>query len=716
MRRRIEEKPVFWYNTLMSVNDLTNLGNEADASDEVRRLSARAEDEIVLRQVGLVPNDLDANIWNDAERRAMSTTITTNIIAALYRTRSRLTAARLNGLLDQGIQNALESVAQPPNGIGGRETVARVLAQAMYDALPKETWHVVVEQAINNAYTATNDREEAMKFYEKLRSDNDANDMSAGMAVLMAMRDPAVAPVANPSGTPPTESWQQRYIQAGDRAGIQGRIDGLKRQKNFHDAVDSVKSEAVRFTYPHVSTYSDSLAENANLGQDASRAYSTSTSWASAGMTALYRGETPDTLLTPDEKRAKAAAATALRSDLKNDLESYQKLERQLQSLMDKAQSLFVNPALAVPDLVKYFTVIGTAYVINPATLVNTLNMAVISAEIAANLAVTPPPVTTGGPLVASGALPVQISEQERNLSNAKDEKDISGTDVQRSVFRSYVKREQPGLSDADVDQVATHISNRSKVDGALRTSVNVGVENYLNVGSRTMFDSVSDSMHNWGTNEWTSRVGSTLAEIAKSLNIPVAAGGQPNWQAASYDQAVGAYFAIKELMDGKGPDQISFARRPLQAVQSLRTLSNIMTTRYVGQIENNLLNSLSAEEKKKVLKSRGKTSDLMKQFLLGDTPAWVKPNVEKALKRADGHASWFLRATYDLPFKAVDAAYSTGSWLANAGISGVSSAVSHYGADAAKIAAFSFLGGPVLGIAAWYAMKHFEKPSSAKE
>lgn len=696
----------------MSVNDLTNLGNEADASDEVRRHSARAEDEIVLRQVGLVPNDLDANIWNDAERRAMSAAITGNIIATLFGTRSRLTAARLNGLLDQGIQTALESVARPPNGVGGRETVARVVAQALYDALPKETWHIVVEQAINNAYPLANERQEAMKFYEKLRADNDANDMSAGMAVLMAMRDPTAAPLANTTTTPPIESWAQRYVQAGDRAGIKGRIDALKLQKNFHDAVDAVKSENIRFTYPHVATYSASLAENANLGQDATRAYSTSTSWTSAGMTALYAGETPDTLTTADEKRAKAAAANALRNDLKNDLESYQKLERQLQSLMDRAQSLFVNPALAVPDLVKYFTLTGTAYVINPATLTNALNMAVISAEIAANLAVTPPPVTTSGPLAASAALPAQIAEQERNLLSAKDEKDISGTDVQMSVFRAYVKREQPGLSDADVDQVSNHMLNRSKVDGALRTSVNVGVENYLNVGSRTMFDRVSDSMHNWGTNEWTSRVGSTLTEIAKSLNIPVAAGGQPNWQAASYDQAAAAYFAIKELIDGKGPAQISFARRPQQAVQSFRTLSNIMTTRYAGQIENNLMSSLSGEEKKKVLKSRSQTSDLMKQFLLGDTPAWVKPNVDKALKRADGHASWFMRGTYDLPFTAAGAAYSTGSWLGKTGISGVSSVVKNYGADAAKIAAFSFLGGPVLGVAAWYAMKRFEKPS----
>jgi hypothetical protein len=700
----------------MSVNDLSNLGIEADASDEVRRISANTEDTALLRQVGLLPRDLDADIWDDAERVAMASKIAANIIGIVGSTRSKLTYVRLNGMLDKSIESALQTVNRPPNGVGGRETVSQVLTQALYDALPKETWHIVTEEAINAAYPVAAERDAAYKFYEKLRTGNDANDMSAGMAVFMAMQDAASSPLGSAAGaTPIVPSWESKYVTNANKAGIQAEMSSLQQQKSLYDTAKGFAPEALTLSYRYAANLEELEEDVSNLPLDAAAVGSGTPSWRSRSMTALYAGETPDTLTKPAEQKAKKEAATSLLAEARQDLASYRKVLAQLDALMRRVEGLFANPAVDTPGFFGAYFDAGPPVRVDHAKITPATTSAAIVATLEADLAIGRA-MKNGKPFEKETDIQGKMDEETKKLSLAKDAKDVAGTEVQMSVFRAYIKRQQPSLSAADVDQVAKYILNRTKVDGVLRTTVDQSVENYVNVNGRTWTDNISNAAFNWGNGEWTSRVGSTLTEIARSLNIPKGADG-PNWQAASYEQASAAYFAIKELMDGKGPKDLSFARRPQQAVQAFTTLSRILSTRYAGQIESNLLKSLSDEEKKDIVKSRARTAKAVNDILLGDTPGWVRSDVDKAHARADRQATWFSRGAYNFTTgSAKTIGTNVGSWLGSGvsgGLSGAKSAVKHYGADAAKIAAFSLLGGPVLGIAAWYAMKHFEKPSS---
>lgn len=849
MRRRIEEKPVFWYNTLMSVNDLTNLGIEADLPEELRRISATTEHQALLQHFGIGALTLNTDIWtNAAEQRRLAGMISRNVAGRIATTRHALSEVQLANLLTPRIQAASELVAQRDAGTPERaQAVATVLAQAIYDALPKEILHVVIEQEIANTapayrapYTAT-EQDAARKFYEKLRAENDANDMVAGMAMFMAMHDatarPAgVAAVPASPGPPPTPAvpavvgWEQKYIvnntETVSRKNVAETVQKLKSfqpivlpsalpQNANRQQVSDARDRITDGTTGHIRRIDDHLSawaatETANQTQQ-TRERNELNQWEAdkrehelleqrrqneitqlretyrqeclsvqetnkaaaerhrsecviveqanqrdidayrAQIATLAVGGTPPPMPTPRPLPpsptpiplpgvpAAPAAIPPLRArPVESPLASFPLL-----TLVGAFGATLANPADARGKQVEYATTAANLQgVMDEFTRrENTLNdlLRVIQALNVSNFSATFPTfsaICTGTPPVVNPAA-IQANfdfaglaaEIERNFPNGlksveEYSKEVvesgknkpSGLDLSKSVIRSHVKTQRPSLSASDIESVSNYIINRTKVDGILRSSVDETMNHYLDVSDRTIGDSLSN---NWyGDNhEWFNRRRSTIDEIAAALRVPRRGGEQPNWQVASYEQASAAYYAIKELVDGKGPKDLLMTSKPQIAIENMRTLARILSTKYAGQMEAKLLASLPEDQKKNVTRSRARLAQELQSALTGDTPDWVNSKVSAAHARADKRVDWFSRGAYDITsgtLKAVST--NVGSWLGtgvSGGFSGATKAVKHYGADAAKIAAFSLLGGPVIGIAAWYAMKHFEKPSS---
>lgn len=681
--------------------DPSDLGIEADTPPELQAMASLTEQNVLLRHLGLQAADLDTDVWQAPERRRLMDQIAHHIVTNTTFTRRSITEAELSGLLDPAVERALATVEHLPATTARRESVSRALMQAIYETLPKDLLHAMIETQITNAYPAGVDRNAAQNFYAKLREGNGANDMSAGMAVLMAMED-------NPT-TPST--WNATYLSVGNRATVQAAIGSLQEQKGLYESVHSLRSESVLFNYQHpgVDTYADAIAEHQALRQDEGHAISGSVNpWFSSAMRTVYAAETPNTLTTADEKKAKVLAAKAFQQDLREDLGSYVKVVRLLEALLTKAQALFVNPAVALPDLYKYFNA-GT---IDPTQIRRTLTTAVIESEITANLAIIPAPVLrAGGSLTAEADIPARITQEQANLAGIKEEKDISGVEAQMSVFRRYIQNRQPSLSDADVNKVATYVSHRTKVDGILRGSVDTAMDEYLSVADRTAGESLSNYWHG-------NRHAQTIDQIARSFNIGLRAGQQPSWELGSYEQVSGAYFAIKELVDGKGPEGLRMTGRPAVAIENMRTLSRILTTRYAGQMEQRLVQSLPDAEKKKVLESRTHLAQAVKNMLTGDTPSWSAATVKRAHERADKRVQWARRSVYALPkntWNVGSAAVSkVGSWIGGAAkaVTNSEGFLAKYGKDAATIAAWSLIGTPALGLAVWYAGKSFAAPA----
>ncbi len=782
MRRRIEEKPVFWYNTLMSVNDLTNLGIEADMPEELRRFSATTEHQALLQHFGIADATLNGDVWAPAEQLRMSQLVAVNIADRIVNIRGALNAVQLTALLNPRIQAAVATVARhAPGSAEARQSVSAALAQAVYDALPKEILHQVMEQEIINplpgyraAYTV-DEQNEARKFYEKLRAENDANDMVAGMAMFMAMHDGTSNPVATPAippslGPPPTpaiparQSWEQKYIvnntetvsrknvaetvldfktaQAivlppgippnATQVEVQNIVNEMNVAGGTYAQLDDAINRQNRADNNHrrlTQTYETEVVawEQRKAVHDAAvQAYNQE--WATYHRELGTRGMTPTRPTTtnpgafPEVRPAKPTARAFRRFTLTGAFaanigtieEAHAKLaelrttERALQGAINEftARHTKINALIALlqalniqnipatfPTLASICTAAPLA--LDPASFPANFNYAALATEIERNF--------------PNGLK--SVDEYSKEVVEAGKKKP-SGLDLSKSVIRSYVKTERPSLSAGDIESVSNYIVNRTKVDGILRSSVEQGVDEYLNVNNRSMMESVSNRT-------FAHRHFQTVNQIGRSMNLPMV-DQQPNWQAASYEQASAAYFAIKELVDGKGPADLRMTARPQVAVDAMSTLSRILTTKYAGQMEAKLLASLPDDQKKDVTRSRARLAQEVQNVLTGDTPDWVKKKVAAAHARADSHSDWLDRGAYNLTTGALTSiGTNVGSWIgtgASNGWSGATSAVSHYGADAAKIAAFSFIGGPVLGIAAWYAMKHFEKPSSAKE
>ncbi len=704
-------------------DDVSNLGIEADASDETRRIAQKTEQEAFLERLGLLPANMNIDMWDQPQRALLITRVTTEIETRIAGSRRALSAADLQTILDPAVNVALDTVLRPANLAERTERTATVLAQALYDALPKEIWHIVVENEIMQRYggprpltsAQQKDVDDANKFYAKLREKNDANDMSAGMAMFMVMED---------RSSPDT--WEARYLKTSSRSAAQSEVAAIQGQKSFYDALKSLKSESVQLNYRHgsIANYQHALDERTMLRRDHGLALGTNSTWGSEGMDALNGATPPSSLATPDDRKAMQAAVNGLLTDLKSDLDAYAKIVRHLENLLSIAQSVYQLPFPA--SLTKYFH--NTPLTINPTAIPTNISVSQIEAEITAELAATPPTPKVGA-YIKEADITAKLDEARKQLASVKESKDISGAQVQMEVFRAHIKKKQPSLSDADVDQVANYILNRTKVDGLLRHAVDHGLNTYLNEEGRTASDERVNNLYgNEDRNENTNRSWNTIMEIARSLGVHMRTvqvpatrlyaaheRQEPNWQSASYQQVTTAYFSLKELMDGKGPSDLSLARRPQAAVDTMRTLGRILSTKYSGQLEQKLIESLPEDQKKKVTKSRAHLAHAVEHMLTGDTPAWVRSGVDRAHARANENVAWTSRSLYSLGSGTLGLGKDVGMWMLGKGGEGgmlAASAVQHHWKDAATITAFSLLGGPVLGVAAWAAMKQFSPAS----
>ena len=817
----------------MASNDVSNLGLEADLPDELRRISADTEYDILLRYLGVNPATLNSDIWERADQERIVGTIARNISGHIAGTRHALTQLQLENLLNPRVQEAAAAVQRQNLGTPeGRQSVATVLAQAVYDALPKETWHVVIERQIRNQYgggrvdTAppTAEEQAALSFYERLREENDANDMIAGMALLTAINDTTTSPVAIPAAgtTPARQSWEQKYLsnntEVVQRKNVAETVLKLRSFQSIvlpsgisHNANRRQVSDALSLitdgTIGHIRRINDHLTtwaaaeannqvllandENAmnqwqadkrdNEQQEARRqsqivqlqetyrqecavvrdenraamerhrnecnaieqanqrdldAYRAATATLVSGgtpppqptprplpppptFTPLPAPPTPPPVIiplrpspaksilaqfTPLTLTGAFGATLASAADAREKQVEYATIATNLQAAMDEFtrrenvlnELLRLIQALNVQNLPATFPTLssiapGTPPVLNLDLVTANFDFAALATEIERNM--------------PKGLKSVEEYSKEVVESGAKR---TGGMDLCRAVMRAHVKNARPGLSNADTDSVVEYIVNRTKVDNILRSSVQQGVNEYFDVdGDRTLKERLQNS---WNAN---GRHAETVEQIGRGLRIGVI-GHQPNWQAASYEQLVGAYFAIKELVEGKGPEYLHMTSRPPAVLEQLQTISRILTSKYSGAIEKKLAASLPDADKKDVTRSRARLGQAMQDFLKGDAPEWAKADVKKAHDRANAYVDWKRRGTYALGKSFVSGVGGVGSWMKNfaVGNSPSGDVVKQYGGEAAKIAAWSLLGGPVLGVAAWYLSKQF---SSAK-
>lgn len=755
----------------MASNDVSNLGLEADLPDELRRISADTEYDILLRYLGVNPATLNSDIWERADQERIVGTIARNISGHIAGTRHALTQLQLENLLNPRVQEAAAAVQRQNLGTPeGRQSVATVLAQAVYDALPKETWHVVTERQIRNQYgggrvdTAppTAEEQAALSFYERLREENDANDMIAGMALLTAINDTTTSPVAIPAAgtTPARQSWEQKYLSNNTevvqrknvaeivqdlktmqvislpsgvaanatQVDIQGIVTNLNATGGEFEQLNNAINRQNRADGNHrrrMQTYEADVAawEQRKAAHEAMvQAYNMD--WATYHREVGVRGMTPArpttanpgafleirpakpisrdfrqfTLTGPfatriasiEEAHAKLAELRVMERSLQGVINEFNARHTKINALIDLLQGLNIqNIGAAFPMLTSVCT--GTPLRVNPTVFPANFNFTALATEIERNM--------------PKGLKSVEEYSKEVVESGAKR---TGGMDLCRAVMRAHVKNARPGLSNADTDSVVEYIVNRTKVDNILRSSVQQGVNEYFDVdGDRTLKERLQNS---WNAN---GRHAETVEQIGRGLRIGVI-GHQPNWQAASYEQLVGAYFAIKELVEGKGPEYLHMTSRPPAVLEQLQTISRILTSKYSGAIEKKLAASLPDADKKDVTRSRARLGQAMQDFLKGDAPEWAKADVKKAHDRANAYVDWKRRGTYALGKSFVSGVGGVGSWMKNfaVGNSPTGDVVKQYGSEAAKIAAWSLLGGPVLGVAAWYLSKQF---SSAK-
>ena len=302
----------------------------------------------------------------------------------------------------------------------------------------------------------------------------------------------------------------------------------------------------------------------------------------------------------------------------------------------------------------------------------------------------------------AANPLP-ELSNIEADLVTKNDEKKKvkdgakTGDELQREVFAQHLKNTNRGLDDDNAKIGAGYLAGKTFLDQETDKGMDENIaEMFGDVEKEGFFGDhsygiVSEIAQQCGI-EWEY----DNAWWQRQLGVGYNADAQDyersfEWDRASYKQLCTAYFAMKQLLEGKGPVHLT-SRMKNTAFMSkqMSAIAKILGTRYVAVLEKELGANLSNEEREKLKNKKGNYLSLVAKALSGDVPPQYAGKIEKMLNKVDSKYQWKRRwagsAAKNLlwnwstkPFftHVPYAGYKATTWAARTGAGAVSGAVS---------------------------------------
>jgi hypothetical protein len=184
--------------------------------------------------------------------------------------------------------------------------------------------------------------------------------------------------------------------------------------------------------------------------------------------------------------------------------------------------------------------------------------------------------------------------------------------------------------------------------------------------------------------------------------------GRRLQWQRAKYPDLVTAYFALKEMYEGTGPEYTQKLKDSDRIKAEMKVIAKVLTQKHAEKMSKELSYGLSDEDKKALGNPHEKIVRATEDFLLGNAPEKYQPRVNRMLDKINSsEGRWKERGktTYAWGKKLV---YDPHAWVASKAYTGVTETGKFTWANKGKIAGLAtcaLFGGPI-GIAAYYAMQ----------
>ncbi len=236
--------------------------------------------------------------------------------------------------------------------------------------------------------------------------------------------------------------------------------------------------------------------------------------------------------------------------------------------------------------------------------------------------------------------------ESEIHLDDEKKKKEdeikkseageFSGDDLQMKIFEEHLKKNNPGLSEADAKRGAKYLFGKSIADHEVQRVVSDTMDEIFGGAREERFGKEKFNVY-------------IVDSIAKEANIPtsnndlsdVAFGKQykkdlllgvvpPDWSRASYKQLCTVYFAYKKLWEDPN-HRLSLYHTPY-VEKEMKKIGKLLSTRYMQALIDDFGDRVPDDEKKKIKDTKIVTAETAAMMLSGDVPEKYRSKVDKIL------------------------------------------------------------------------------------
>jgi hypothetical protein len=445
---------------------------------------------------------------------------------------------------------------------------------------------------------------EREQVFDRLK-DGAKNEVGAAVAIAMISYDPSIL----------------TKVPSADTKTLQTEQKELTKKKVIYDSLDKLKANLPKWEYPYpLADHAELMAERGKLVSDLGHV-GTPGSWTSTNTPAISGYPDPDIADKADKADAKRKINDAIKQ-IDKDVKQYRDIANLLVDVKQKAKAAGINGVVALD---KFFTS-ATSLVIKYDDFEHDMIPADVAAAILSEM-------QTSKGLDDLDKIDDDIAKNKDKLETAK-KGELKGDTLQYKIFTEYLKAR--GIDNPEAK--ANYIAGRSYLD----PEMDKALDGMLN---KRFADSEKDKNKNFNRE--------VIFTVAKSAGIPVVDNEEgnwtsywkedPDWAKANYAQLMGAYYALRQMYDGK-TEYFQLNKSP-QVNRQMKTIAKLLATQYGMRMYNETFSELADDDmKKKVKNPKMVTYKLITELLNGEAPTTYKGEVDRILSDVNKNVNWKRR------------------------------------------------------------------------
>lgn len=457
--------------------------------------------------------------------------------------------------------------------------------------------------------------QEQKKTLDRLRTSS-ANSIGAYTAMAMIAQEPSIKDV----------------LKMSEEKKLKEELDSFRSKQEIHKTLETLKNLSIDLSSWSLS-YEATLDEKKELENDFGQVGSGGITWNSDYMNRVIAGgPIKGTALEVDNQRRSCRAGL---EEVGKKLGEFKKIAdalRRVKSYSNAAKitSSSLNSYFDPPD----------SLTIKEDNIPGTFDPIEVAKKVESELS-----------LESTEELEKKITEKKEEHETAKKGGE-KGDELQLKVFEEYMKKENPGIGEDDAKRAAKYLYGRGLADSELKGAVDEimhdmyhhdveddeHLPNFIRFEQRHAMRAVASVARACGVRV-EGRARRPLRHLGLGQSVFWENVEFVDWEdqkgIGGYRNLTTAYFALKKILEGGGPEYLRIKKTPFVAEQMER-ISRILYPRFVQQIVKDYAGRLSTEDKEKMQNLKMTAVEFVEECLT-NPPEWCDDGrIDHALQTAD--------------------------------------------------------------------------------